>query len=108
MWDILCLDNNRRPAKAEHIDKEAVRRAGAGERRVTATIDDIRELVALQLGLDKVGARDRLVEELGAESADVVNVIAAVEDRYGVAIDEAEIPDLRSAADLFERLQSRL
>lgn len=70
------------------------------------TLDDVRDLVALQLGRRTVEAGDRLVEDLGAESLDVMNVVAAAEDRYGVSLDESEIPDLRTVADLYQRVRS--
>ncbi len=71
--------------------------------RATVTIDDIRSLVCLQLGLARVGAEDDLVSDLGAESADLVNLIAAVEDKYGIVVGEEELPDLKTVRDLFER-----
>ncbi len=67
------------------------------------TIAEIQTLVSLQLGIASVGEEDLLVSELGAESADVVNLIAAVEDKYDVVIAEDEIPEIRSVRDLFER-----
>lgn len=72
------------------------------------TLDDVRDLVALQLGRRTVGADDRLVEDLGAESMDVMNVVAAAEDRYGVTLDESQVPELRTAADLYERMRALL
>lgn len=71
----------------------------------TPTLDEIRRLVALQLGRREVAADDRLVEDLGAESVDLVNVVATTEERYGVTLDEAELPDLRTVADLYERVR---
>jgi len=69
-------------------------------------LDDVRRMVAVQLGAGDVGPDDRLMEELGAESADVANLVAALEDRYGVVIDEEEIPELRTVRDLYERARS--
>lgn len=72
-----------------------------------ATLDQIRSLVCLQLGLTQVGDDDHLATDLGAESADVVNVIAAVEDKYDLEIAEDEIPDIETVRDLYERVRSR-
>ena len=69
-------------------------------------LDDIRSLVRLQLGVAQVGADDHLASDLGAESADVVNLVAAVEDRYGLTIAEEEIADIETVRDLFERVRS--
>jgi len=73
---------------------------------VNVTIDEIRQLVALQLGRRKVAPEARLVEDLGAESLDLVNVIARIEERYGIVIDETELAELRTVSDLFERVRA--
>ncbi len=61
---------------------------------------EILDLVAVQLGADTVQPGDRLVEELGAESADVLNLVATLEDRYEIEVEEEEIPDLETVADV--------
>jgi len=63
-------------------------------------IQDVEELVAVQLGRRRVAAGDRLVEDLGARSLDLVNIVAALEDRYAIRIEESELPDLHTVADL--------
>jgi acyl carrier protein len=72
------------------------------------TLEDIQRMVAVQLGVAKVAPDDRLVEDLGAESVDVVNLLAAVESRFGIAVDEAELADVRTVADVYAFLRSRL
>lgn len=74
----------------------------------TVTMEEIQELVSLQLGVTRVAPGDRLVEELGAESADVANIVAALEDRYGIAVGEEELPELRAVEDLYRRVQRDL
>ena len=58
------------------------------------------EVIKAQLGARDVRPQDRIIEDLGAESADIVGIIAALEDRYAIEIDEAELPDIRTVADL--------
>lgn len=67
----------------------------------------VQETVELIMGLEHVDPEDRLIEDLGAESADVVNLIAALEDRFGVAVAEEEIPELRTVADLQAMVKQR-
>jgi acyl carrier protein len=67
---------------------------------VTVGVKEVQDLVAVQLGRRRVAAEDRLLEDLGARSLDQVNVVAALEDRYGIEIGEHELPDLRTVADL--------
>ena len=75
---------------------------------MSGTEQEILDLVALQLGAATVDAGDRLVEELGAESADVLNLVATLEDRYEIEIDEEEIPQLSTVADVQQLVQRRL
>ena len=68
---------------------------------------EIAELVKMQLGIADVRATDRLLEDLGAESADALNLVAALEDRYGILVEEDEIPDLRTVADMVALVRER-
>jgi len=69
------------------------------------TMDDIKKLVGMQLGKRNVHEHDRFMEDLGAESADVANLVATVEEKYRITIKEAEIARLFTPADLFALLQ---
>ena len=69
-------------------------------------IDEVKELVCLQLGIPKVAATDRFVEDLGAESADLVNLTAAAEDRFQVEFEEEMIADIRTVEQLFQQIKT--
>ena len=62
--------------------------------------DVVKELIAVQLGALSVDENDRIVEDLGAESMDIVNIIAAVEERYDIHIEESLLPDIATVGDL--------
>jgi acyl carrier protein len=65
-----------------------------------SNLEEIVQLVRQQLGNPAARPEHRIVEDLGAESMDIVNIVAAVEERFGLAIDEAALPQVRSVADL--------
>jgi acyl carrier protein len=71
------------------------------------SMEEIRKLVGIQLGKRNVRDDDRFLEDLGAESADVANIVATVEEQYGITIKEAEIARLLTPADLFALIQKR-
>ena len=75
---------------------------------MSVTIEKILRLVEGQLGIKGVQATDRLTEELGAQSADVVNLISALEDQYDVEIEEEQIAEIKTVNDLFTTVQSLL
>ena len=66
-----------------------------------ALVEEINKLVSLQLGIRDVKEDSLLVEELGAESADVVNIIVVLEEKYQIVVKETEIAKIRTPADLF-------
>ncbi len=72
------------------------------------SIEEIKKLVALQLGVRVVAEQDRLVEDLGAESADVANIVAAVEEKYHIVVKESEIAKILTPVDLFELVSKRV
>lgn len=61
---------------------------------------EVRDLVARQLGRRDVAPDDRLVEDLGAESIDIVTIVAVLEETYGVTVAEERLPHLRTVRDL--------
>jgi len=72
------------------------------------SIDEINKLVSLQLGIRDVTADALLVEELGAESADVVNIIAVLEEKYQIVVKESEIAKIKTPADLLSIVVEKL
>ena len=73
---------------------------------MAVTIEDIQTLVGLQLGQRKVSGQDRLLEDLGAESADIVNIIATGEDKYHISLEEADISRVRTVRDLYDLVKN--
>jgi acyl carrier protein len=69
------------------------------------SMNDIKGLIATQLGVASVNDKDRIVEDLGAESSDIANIIAAVEDKYQVSISEDTIKSISTVADIFAAVQ---
>jgi acyl carrier protein len=63
-------------------------------------MNDIAKTVGLILGRRNVAASDRIAEDLGAESADVLNIVATIEEKYGISISEADVATIRTVAEL--------
>lgn len=74
----------------------------------TVSMEEITRLVSLQLGVRDVAENSLLVEELGAESADVVNIIAVLEEKYQIVVKETEIAKIRMPADLYALVEIKL
>lgn len=72
------------------------------------TQEEIVQIVRIQLGASTVRPEDLLIEDLDAESADLVNIIAAIEDRYRIKIEEEELATIATVAHIFELVQGCL
>lgn len=74
-----------------------------------STLDIIKELVYDTICVEpsKVKEESRFVEDLGADSLDMVELIMAVEDRFGIEIpdrDAEKITIVHEAVDYIDRL----
>ncbi len=65
-------------------------------------LDDVCRTVGLVLGRRTTAADDRVMEDLGAESIDVLNVMVTLEQKYGVSIDEAALAGVSTVRDLYQ------
>ncbi len=68
---------------------------------------EVVEVVRIQLGAGVVRPEDRFQEDLDAESADVLNIVATAEDRWGVVIGEEELIKIVTVADLLDMIRQR-
>jgi len=70
--------------------------------------NEVQALVGRQLGLRDVRLEDHLVEDLDAVSADIVNIVAALEDLFGIVIEEEALADIRKVDDLCRMVAERI
>ena len=69
---------------------------------------EVQALVGRQLGLRLVRLEDYLVEDLDAVSADIVNIVAALEDLFEVVIEEEALAEIRQVDDLCRLVTARI
>ncbi len=60
---------------------------------------------ALNLPIEKVTADAKIVDDLGADSLDVVELLSQLEDEYGVVIPDEEVESLITVADVAAELE---
>lgn len=63
-------------------------------------LDKVIEVVVREIGLDDevVNADSDIIEDLCANSLDIVGIITALEDTYGIIVPDEAIIDLRTPA----------
>ena len=64
--------------------------------------DKVTELIAMQLGLDKseITMSTRMLEDLKADSANVMVMIMDLEDKYGIMVEDDQIMKLKTVGDV--------
>ena len=74
------------------------------------TLDKVKSLIASQLGIseDKITPQSRLIEDLGADSLDTVEMLMTLEDEFGIAIPDDEAVKLKTVASIVEMIDSKL
>ena len=61
---------------------------------------------ALNLSVEKVTADAKIVEDLGADSLDVVELLSQLEDEYGVTIPDEDVEKLVTVGDVATALDA--
>ena len=69
--------------------------------------DKIAEMLAEQLGIakSKVTLESRIIEDLGADSLDVVELLMTLEDETGKTIPDDQVTTIKTVGDLVNVLE---
>ena len=72
--------------------------------------DKIVEIIANQLGIDRgdITPEASVVDDLGADSLDVVELIMALEEEFNLEIPDDEAEKIKSVQDIFRHMESAL
>ena len=60
---------------------------------------------ALNLPLEKVTPNALIIDDLGADSLDVVELLSRLEDEFGVTIPDEDVEGLKTVADVANELE---
>ncbi len=60
---------------------------------------------ALNLPVEKVTPEAKIVEDLGADSLDVVELLSRLEDEFGIVIPDDEVENLVTVGDVAAELE---
>ena len=60
---------------------------------------------ALNLPLEKVTADAKIVDDLGADSLDVVELLSSLEDEYGITIPDEDVENLVTVGDVAAEIE---
>ncbi len=58
----------------------------------------------LNVPVDSIKPESEVVKDLGADSLDVVELIMALEDEYGITLPEGEVETLKTVQDIVDMM----
>lgn len=72
------------------------------------TLEKVKQLVAAQLNqpIEKVTEKARLIEDLGADSLDIMEMLMSLEDEFGISIadeETAQMTTIEGVAKVIDR-----
>lgn len=74
-----------------------------------ALLDDIKAVVVEQLSVsaDEVKEDSKFVEDLGADSLDVVELVMALEEKFDIEIPDDEAEKIRTVKDVVNYIENK-
>ena len=72
--------------------------------------EKVKMILADQLNVkaDKVQLESKIVEDLGADSLDVVEMLMSVEDKFNVSVSDEEAVNLKTVGDIVKLLETKV
>ncbi|WP_024954220.1 acyl carrier protein [Sulfurospirillum arcachonense] len=72
-----------------------------------ALLDDVKEVVVEQLNVnpDEIKEDSKFVEDLGADSLDVVELVMALEEKFDIEIPDADAEKIATVSDAIKYVE---
>ncbi len=72
--------------------------------------DKIKEILAVQLDADaeSMTMETNILDDLGADSLDVVEMLMSIDDEFGIEIPDDQIEGLKTIGDVVEYIQNNI
>lgn len=70
-------------------------------------LDKIKSMLAEQLNIaeDKITPDSKIIDDLGADSLDVVEMLMKLEDDFGVSVSDEEALELKTVQDIIDIIE---
>ena len=76
---------------------------------MTATETELLDLIAKEAIIDRDKlVREATLEDLGISSLDVISMLFELEEKYGVVIEEGDMPQMSTLGEMVDFLLSRI
>ena len=73
-------------------------------------LEKVKDLIADQLDVadkDSITEGSSITDDLGADSLDVVDLVKALEDEFGIEIPEDEVENIKTVGDIIKYIEDK-
>ena len=72
-------------------------------------IEKVKQLLASQLNIspDKITPESKIVEDLAAESADMIEMVMTMEEEFGISIPDEDAMNLTTVSDIVNYIEKK-
>ncbi len=76
---------------------------------MSSLFEKVKQIIADQLDIspDEITPESSFVEDLGADSLDITELIMAMEDEFGIEIEDEEAQNLRTVQDVINFIEAK-
>ena len=73
-----------------------------------STFDKVKEIVVEQLGVDEadVAMDSTFIDDLGADSLDIFQIIMGIEEEYDIELDNESVEQIQTVGDAVEAIRT--
>lgn len=73
------------------------------------TFDKVKGLLAEQLNVDeaKITPNSKIVEDLGADSLDIVELLMGLEEEFGITVEEDKVQKISTVGDIVDLIDNQ-
>jgi acyl carrier protein len=72
-------------------------------------LQKVKKIISEQLEVDqsKLSVSTSFIDDLGADSIDLLELVLAFEDEFGIEINEDDIKDIKTVGDIVEYIENK-
>ena len=73
-------------------------------------LEKVRRMIAEKLGIDLDDVKEdaNIIEDLGADSLDLVDIVMYVEDTFGIRVEDEELEKIKTLKDIVDGIVKKL
>ncbi|WP_066500840.1 acyl carrier protein [Abyssisolibacter fermentans] len=69
--------------------------------------EKVKEILINELDVDEVKLENKIQEDLGADSLDMVEVVMAIEDEFNIEIAEEDTVNIKTVKDIVDYIEKK-